>query len=49
MKGVILRSKVRWYEDGECNICYFYNFEKRNYEKKIIVKLKCLNGIVIND
>ena len=36
-KGAILRSKVRWYEDGERNTRYFYNLEKRNYEKKTII------------
>ena len=35
-KGAILRSKVRWYENGERNTRYFYNLEKRNYEKKTI-------------
>jgi len=33
-KGAILRSKVRWYEDGKRNTRYFYNLEKRNHEKK---------------
>jgi len=37
-KGAILRNKVRWYEDGERNIRYFYSLEKRNYEKKAIEK-----------
>ena len=48
-KGAILRSKVRWYEDGERNTRYFYNLEKRNYEKKTIAKLKRSNGTVTND
>ena len=30
-KGAILRSKVRWHEDGERNTKYFYSLEKRNY------------------
>ena len=33
-KGAILRSKVRWYESGERNTHYFFNLEKRNYERK---------------
>jgi len=33
-KGAILRSKVRWYEDGERNTRFLYNVEKRNYEKR---------------
>ena len=48
-KGAILRSKVRWYEEGERNTRYFYNLEKRNYEKKTIAKLKRSNGTVTND
>jgi len=48
-KDAILRGKVRWYEDGECNNRYFYNLEKRNYEKKIIAKLKRSNGTVTSD
>ena len=48
-KGAILRSKVRWYEEGERNTRYFYNLEKRNYEKRTIAKLKRPNGTVTND
>ena len=25
--GAILRSKVRWYEEGECNTRYFFSLE----------------------
>jgi len=28
-KGVILRSKVKWHEQGERNTKYFYGLEKR--------------------
>ena len=48
-KGAILRSKVRWYEDGERSTRYFYNLEKRNHEKKTIAKLKRSNGTVTSD
>ena len=48
-KGAILRSKVRWYEDGERNTRYIYNLERRNYAKKTIAKLKRSNGTVTND
>jgi len=49
-KGAILRGKVRWYEDGERNTCYFYDLEKRNYgKKKTIAKLKRSNSTVTND
>ena len=39
-KGAILRSKVRWHDDGERNSKYFYAFEKRNYTYKAITRLK---------
>ena len=31
-KGAILRSKVRWHEQGERNTKYFYGLEKRNFD-----------------
>ena len=48
-KGAILRSKVRWHESGERNTRYFYNLEKRSYDKKTITKLKRSNGTFINN
>ena len=44
IKGTILRSKARWYENGERNSKYFLNLEKRNYLRKKITKLKLSNG-----
>jgi len=46
VKGTILRSKVRWYEDGERNSKYFYNLEKRNFNKKHITKLVVGNKVI---
>ena len=34
MKGTILRSKARWFEDDSLNK-YFYNLEKRCHRKKM--------------
>ena len=31
IKGTILRSKARWYENGEKNSKYFLNLGKRNF------------------
>ena len=42
-KGAILRSKVRWYEEGECNTRYFFSLENRVQTNKAINKLK-ING-----
>ena len=39
-KAAILRSKVRWHEQGERNTNYFYGLEKRNYNNKTITRLK---------
>ena len=48
-KGAILRSKVRWHESGERNTRYFFNSEKRNYERKTTTKLKRSNGTFTKD
>ena len=47
-EGNILRSKVKWYEEGEKSTKYFFNLEKRNYHKKTMRKLS-LNGDIIED
>ena len=28
-QGVIVRSRIQWYEEGETNSKYFFNLEKR--------------------
>ena len=38
-KGAIFRSNATWIEKGERPTKYFFNLEKRNYEKKIISQL----------
>ena len=39
-KGVILRSKSRWYNEGEKNTKYFLNLEKRHCKQGTIAQLK---------
>ena len=39
-KGEILRSKSRWYNEGEKNTKYFLNLEKRGCKQAIITQLK---------
>ena len=34
IKGIIFRSKAKWYEEGEKNTEYFLNLGKRNYISK---------------
>ena len=49
IKGTILRSKARWYENGKKNCKYFLHLEKRNFFRKKISKLKLSNGGETND
>ena len=37
--GLIIRSRARWYEQGERNTNYFCNLENRNYMNKTIQEL----------
>ena len=39
-RGIILRSKVQWTEEGEKNTSYFLRLEKNNYCIKLITKLQ---------
>ena len=39
-RGAILRSKARWYNEGEKNTKYFLNMQKRHFNKKTIKQLK---------
>ena len=45
MKGreIMFRSKARWIEQGEKPTKYFFNLEKKTYEKKVIKDLKTEN------
>ena len=45
----ILRSKVRWHEDGERNTKYLYALEKRNYINKAITRLKIAENVYTED
>ncbi|KAL9982000.1 hypothetical protein ACROYT_G010777 [Oculina patagonica] len=39
-KGAILRSKTKWYNEGEKNTKYFLNLEKRHYKQSAISQIK---------
>ena len=39
-KGLIIRSRVRWLEDGEKSSKYFCNLENRAWQRKTIFKLQ---------
>ena len=38
-KGIMFRSKARWYEQGEKNTKYFYQLEKARYNAKTCFKM----------
>jgi len=47
-KEAMFRSKVKWIENGEKPTKYFYNLEKRSYEKKVITQLKTTESEIIS-
>ena len=51
-KGSSVRSKAKWYNDGETNIKYFLLLEKRHYKRKNIYTFKVKrndNSVVTSD
>ena len=48
-KGIIIRAKARWVEEGEKSTKYFLKLESRNYKRKIISRLYGKNGDMISD
>ncbi len=49
LKGVILRSKANWIENGEKPSKYFCGLEKRNYINKTVTQVINHNGDQITD
>ncbi len=48
-KGAMIRSRMRWVEEGEKSTKFFFNLEKRNYTNKTIAQLrKHDNSIITN-
>ena len=48
-EGLIIRSRIRWTEEGEKSSRYFCNLEKRLGEKKSIFRIKNDNDEVVSD
>ena len=46
--GGILRSKIRWYNEGKINIKYFHSLEKRHLSCKTIRNLQPENNVRIS-
>ena len=48
-KQAMFRAKCRWVENGERPAKYFFNLEKRNYNKKTIGELRLQDDSITND
>ena len=48
-RAAMFRSKCRWIEQGERPTKYFFDLEKRNYNKKVIAEIETENGEYITD
>ena len=49
-EGAIFRSKVRWIQEGEKPTKYFFNMERKNFNKKIISELTVAHGcLTVNE
>ena len=47
-QGSIIRSRTRWYNEGEKNTKYFFELEKRHFNSKAIRNLKIDNNTTLN-
>ena len=43
-KGAFIRSRLKWFEEGERNSKYFFDIEKRNMERSSLHKIKVENS-----
>ena len=46
IQGAIIRSRIKWYEEGEKNSSYFFNLEKRTANMKSINRLQLNDGSI---
>ena len=49
IKGLMFRSKAKWYEEGERNTKYFYSLEKMRYNAKTCYKMISESDMEITD
>ena len=49
IKGIIFRSRAKWYEEGEKNTEYFLKLEKRNYINKNMSEIFDNNNVLQTD
>ena len=48
-QGAMIRSRARWFEEGERSTKYFLNMERRNFNNKCISRLKSEDNQIIED
>ena len=49
-EGAIFRSKVCWIQEGKKLTKYFFNLEKKNFNKKVISELRMADGhVTVNE
>lgn len=48
-RGILLRSKMQWYHQGERSSKYFFSLEKNNAKRKRILELKMEQGQISNN
>ena len=49
-EGAIFRSKVRWIQEGKKLAKYFFNLERKNFNKKVISELRMADGhVTVNE
>ena len=48
-KGQEIRSRIRWYEEGEKPTNFFCHLENRNYTSKLITKIEKDNGEILTE
>lgn len=49
MKGLMVRARAKWIEEGEKPTKYFLALEKRNYIKETVSKIANDNGVLIQN
>lgn len=49
LRGLIIRSRIQWVEEGEKSSKYFFDLEKQNYIRKSIRKITTNSGENLTD
>lgn len=48
-QGALLRSRTKFYQEGECSSKYYFSLEKQHSAKKLMRQIKNCDGIKISD